>query len=154
MVRCVMDLAMLTALRRGDIFKLERRHLTDDGILVTPSKTEKSSGKKLLFEWTPALRSVVKQALSIKPQVRQSIVCNRKGKPYTKNGFDSVWQRLMKKATSGEKAIIRFEFRDLRRKSATDEPDEVAAQHRLGHATPEITAKVYRVKPKRVKPLR
>jgi len=154
MVRCVMDLAMLTALRRGDIFKLERKHITDDGLYIKPGKTQNTTGVELLFEWTPALREVVRQALTIKPQVRQHIVCNRKGKMYTKNGFDSVWQRLMDKATAGEGAIDRFQFRDLRRKSASDETDEKAAQMRLGHASPEITAKVYRVKPKRVKPLR
>lgn len=153
MVRCVMDLAMLTALRRGDIFKLERRHITDDGLCMKPGKTEKTTGVELIFEWTPTLRSVIKQAVSIKPQVRQHLVCNRKGKMYTKNGFDSVWKRLMDKATTGEGAIERFQFLDLRRKSASDEVDEKVAQMRLGHASPEITARVYRVKPKRVKPL-
>jgi len=154
MVRCVMDLAMLTALRRGDIFKLERKHITDDGLYIQPGKTQNSTGVELLFEWTPALREVIQKALSIKPQVRQHIVCNRKGKMYTKNGFDSVWQRLMDKATQGEGAIERFQFRDLRRKSASDETDENIAQVRLGHASIAVTKRVYRVKPNRVKPLR
>lgn len=154
MVQCVMDLAMLTGLRRGDILRLERKHITDEGILIQPGKTARSTGKSILFEWSPALRSVVQKSLALEPQVRQHIVCNRKGKAFTKNGFDSVWQRLMAKATKGDNAIEHFQFRDLRRKSATDEPDEKTAQERLGHSSPEITAKVYRVRPKRVKPLR
>lgn len=154
MVRCVMDLAMLTALRRGDIFRIERRHINDDGLYVKPGKTQNTTGVELLFEWTPALRDVVGQALSLKPQVRQWVVCNRKGKMYTKNGFDSVWRRLMDKATAGEAAIDRFQFRDLRRKSASDEADENIAQARLGHASIAVTKRVYRVKPNRVKPLR
>jgi integrase len=153
MVQCVMDLAMLTGLRRGDIFKIERKHLTNEGILIRPGKTEKTTGKCLLFEWSSSLRSVTSTALTIRPQVRQHVVCNRKGKEYTKNGFDSVWQRLMAKATSGENAIRGFQFRDLRRKSATDEIDEKTAQTRLGHSSPAITRRVYRVKPDRVKPL-
>lgn len=153
MIQCVMDLAMLTALRRGDILKLQRKHMTDEGICIRPGKTARTTGKAILFEWSPSLRTVVQRALAIKPQMRQYVVCNRKGKAFTKNGFDSVWQRLMAKATSGENAIEHFQFRDLRRKSATDEADEKAAQERLGHSSPEITAKVYRVRPKRVKPL-
>jgi len=78
MVRCVMDLAMLTALRRGDIFRIERCHITNDGLYVKPGKTQSTTGVELLFEWTPALRNVVGQALSLKPQVRQWVVCNRK----------------------------------------------------------------------------
>lgn len=107
-----------------------------------------------MFEWSPSLRSVVQKALSLKPQVRQHIVCNRKGKAYTKNGFDSVWQRLMAKATGGEDAIEQFQFRDLRRKSATDEGDARTAQVRLGHSSSRVTKQVYRVKPDRVRPLK
>lgn len=153
MVQCVMDLAMLTGLRRGDIFELQRRHLSEEGILVTPSKTSGSSRKTLLFEWSPTLRTVVQKALNIKPQVRQSIVCNRNGLPFTKNGFDSIWQRLMVKASTGEGSIERFQFRDLRRKSASDETDPIAAKTRLGHSSSRTTNSVYRVLPDRVKPL-
>lgn len=154
MVQCVMDLALLTGLRRGDVLALTRDCLTDDGILYQPSKTEDSSGVTLLFEWTDELRAVINRALSLSPQVRRHIVCNRKGKQYTKNGFDSVWNRLMAKATTGPDAIERFEFRDLRRKSATDEVDELVASQRLGHSSTEITNRVYRVAPRKVQPLR
>lgn len=154
MVQCVMDLAMLTGLRRGDIFKLERRHLTEEGILIRPGKTRKTTGKSLLFEWSPALKEVTSKALTIRPQVRQHIVCNRKGKPFTKNGFDSLWQRLMSKATNGDEGIDHFQFRDLRRKSASDTVNLDVAQRRLGHASSAITERVYRVKPNKVKPLR
>ncbi len=152
MVRCVLDLALLTGLRRGDIFRLERSHQSDAGIEIRTSKT----GAALLFEWTPALRKVVKDALKLPPQVRAFIVCNRKGAPYTKNGFDAVWSRLMAKATDPKRDghIERFQFRDLRRKSASDEVDEIVAQQRLGHASVAITNRVYRVKPKKVRPLR
>lgn len=157
MVQCVMDLALLTGLRRGDVLSLTRDCLTDDGLLYRPSKTEDSSGVTLLFEWTDELRAVVDRALSLPPQIRrglQWIVCNRKGQQFSKNGFDSVWARLMAKATGGQGAIERFEFRDLRRKSATDEVDELVASQRLGHTSTEITNRVYRVSPRKVQPLR
>ncbi len=152
MVQCVMDLAMLTGLRRNDIFRLTRASITDEGLLIRPTKTKKTSGKTLLFEWTPVLRQVVTRALKLKPQFRQNIVCNRKGKQYTKNGFDSVWQRLMDKAVGD--GMERFQFRDLRRKSASDEVDEAIAQRRLGHTSSRVTKQVYRVRPPdRVRPL-
>jgi integrase len=47
----------------------------------------------------------------------------------------------------------RFQFRDFRAKSASDDAAE-AASKRLGHASPEITAKVYRRKAEKVEPLR
>jgi integrase len=147
MIRCVMDIALLTALRRGDILALTRANKTDNGLLVRTGKT----GAEILFEWTPALCKVVDDALRLPPQVRQPIVCNRKGEAFTKNGFDSVWQRLMDKATE---SIERFQFRDLRRKSASDEADELVAQARLGHTSVAITNRVYRVKPRQVKPLK
>lgn len=152
MIQCVMDLALLTGLRRGDVLRLQRKHITDAGIEIRTGKT----GAALLFESTPALKKVVDDALALPPQVRQFVVCNRKGKAYTKNGFDSVWQRLMKKATdpAREQHVKRFEFRDLRRKSASDEADELVASQRLGHTSVGITNRVYRVKAKKVRPLR
>lgn len=152
MVRCVLDLALLTGLRRGDIFRLERSGMSDAGIEIRTSKT----GAPILFEWTPALTKVVDDALSIGPQIRRFVVCNRKGEQYSKNGFDAVWSRLMAKATDPERSgsIERFQFRDLRRKSASDEVDELVAQRRLGHASVSITNRVYRVKPNKVRPLR
>lgn len=156
MVQAVMKIAVLTGLRRGDIFSLKKTDCSTEGLLVKPSKTKDSTGVQLLFELTDELVEAVDGAIALPPRSREFIVGNRKGEAFTKNGFDSVWQRLMRRATDpeSESSIERFEFRDLRRKSASDEPDEQAAQQRLGHASVEITNRVYRVLPKRVKPLR
>lgn len=147
MIACAMDLALLTGLRRGDILRLERRHLADQGIEIRTSKT----GAGLIFEWSPALRQVVKDALAIPPQFRQWIICNRDGKQFGGAGFSSAWDRLMRKAA---KDIEPFQFRDLRAKNASDEPELAVAQVRLGHTSPTITDRVYRRKAKNVKPLR
>ena len=156
MVQAVMDLAVLTGLRRGDIFELKKSDYTDDGLYAAPSKTEGTMRIQLLFELTDELVSVLDQAIALPPQNREHIVVNRKGNKFTRNGFDSGWQRLMAKATDpkSDSSIDRFQFRDLRRKSATDEDDESVAQKRLGHASIEITNRIYRVKLRKVKPLR
>jgi integrase len=75
MVQCAMDLAVLTGLRPGDLLGLTRANLTDDGIEIATSKT----GKRLLIEWSEALRIAVKRALAHVPQVRQPIICKQAG---------------------------------------------------------------------------
>jgi hypothetical protein len=52
-----------------------------------------------------------------------------------------------------KKAIERFQFKDLRAKSSSDD-DLQSATARLGHADTAITKKHYRRLPERVKPLR
>ncbi len=149
MMQVAMGLALLTGLRRGDLLSLTRDHLIDDGILIKTSKT----GKPLLIEWSDELRGVIDRAKRIKPQVRRTIICNKQGKAYTGHGFSAMWQRLIRNAV--EKKVIqeRFRFHDLRAKSASDDSLEAATQ-RLGHMDAKLTERVYRRKPRRVKPLR
>ena len=124
-MQVAMDLAVLTGLRRGDILSLTRDHLTDEGILIQTSKT----GKALLLEWSDELRAVVDRAKRLPPQVRKPIIATRMGKPYTGQGFAAIWQRLMAKAV--RHGIERYQFRDLRAKSASDDTLEAAT---LRHA--------------------
>jgi integrase len=108
MVQCAMDLAVLTGLRPGDLLRLTRANLTDDGIDVATSKR-----------------------------------------------FNTIFYRAMSKLVKDEKSGLteRFQFRDLRAKSASDDTAE-AASKRLGHADSKITERVYRRKAERAKPLR
>jgi integrase len=151
MAQCAMELAVLTGLRPGDLLGLTRANLTDDGIDVATSKT----GKHLLIEWSEALRGAVKRALAQPPQVRQPIICNKQGKAYTVDGFNTIFYRVMTAAVKDENSGLkeRFQFRDLRAKSASDDTPE-AASKRLGHADPRITERVYRRRAERAKPLR
>ncbi len=156
MIQCVLDLAVLTGLRRADIFGLNKSDYSADGLYCEPGKNQHNTRVRLLFEPTEELVRVLENAVRLGPRTRITIVGNRMGKAYTKNGFDSVWSNLMDKATDITKSnhIDRFQFRDLRRKNASDEIDEFLAQKRLGHASVEITNRVYRVKPRLVRPLR
>ena len=153
-VQILMDLAVLTGLRRSDLLRLTRANLTDDGILVTPGKTEGTTNKTLLILWSDELRSVVDRAKKLKPQVRQPLVCTRQGKAYTGDGLNSMWQRLIKKAHADDAISSRFQFRDLRAKSATDDDVLADASDRLGHSSQALTKRVYIRKPTRVRPLR
>jgi integrase len=152
-MQVTMDLALLTGLRRGDLIGLTRDNLTEEGILVRPSKTENSSGKSLLIEWSDDLREVVARAKSIKPQVRQPLICNLQGKAYTPHGFTGMWAKLMQRALEKTDLKEPFRFNDLRAKSASDDTLE-AASERLGHTNLRTTQDFYRRKPSRVRPLK
>ena len=144
MYRAMLDFAHLTGLRRGDILKLTRDEVTDEGIVCRTSKT----GAYLLIEWSDDLREVVRNAQQIKPRVRRYLFCNRKGEQIKASTFNSQWRRLKEKMGADH-----FEFRAIRPKSASEDTLE-AAQARLGHSSPEITDKIYRRLPRKVRPLR
>jgi integrase len=166
MMQCAMDLATMTGQREGDLLKLTRSQLTDDGIAFTIGKSKRrhprhgkvvETAKRIIVEWSPELRAVVDRLKKLGPQIRPTLLCNLEGKPFTSDGFRSNWHRLMTKATTpgdkDEPAAMseRFTFHDLRAKSASD--DELdAATERLAHDDPRTTQKVYRRKPRRARP--
>ena len=55
LIATVMDFAYITALRKGDILNLRLDKITDEGILITQSKT----GAKQLYVWTNGFAKVV-----------------------------------------------------------------------------------------------
>lgn len=148
MIGYAMDLAYIAGMDEGTIRKLERRNLTDEGIEFERGKT----GKLQLIEWNDELRAVIASLLRLRPQVRRALICNRKGQPYSANGFQSQWQRLMRNC---KKAGLtdHFHFHDLRAKSASDSDDDQSAADRLGHSDVKLTQRVYRRLPRRAKAL-
>lgn len=127
-----------------------------------PSKTKKATGKRIIIEWNEdgQLRGLIDEILRIKPRRIGTtyLFTTREGKCYVVNrgkcnAFDSLWQRFMKKVLTETKVSERFQERDLRATVASDSDTLVEASERLGHASTEITQRVYRRKPSRVKPL-
>lgn len=148
MIGYAMDLALVAGMDEGTIRLLERRNITDEGLLFKRSKTSQEQ----LIEWNDELRTVIAAILRQKPQLRHALICNRQGKPYSANGFQSQWQRLMRKAKK-DGLTEHFHFHDLRAKSASDSDDDQSAADRLGHADVKLTKRVYRRLPKRGKAL-
>lgn len=144
-----MDLAYIGGMDEGTIRKLERKNLKEDGIEFERGKT----GVFQLIEWNEELRMIVAAILRERPQLRRALICNRKGQPYSANGFQSQWQRLMRRA---KKAGLKdpLHFHDLRTKSASDETDDQTAADRLGHGDVELTRRVYRTRPRRAPALK
>lgn len=148
MIGYAMDLALIAGMDEATIRMLERRHLKDDGIeFERPKKGDQESAFQLI-EWNDELDLTVKAILRERPQLRRVLICNRKGQPYSPDGFQSQWQRTIRKAVkAGLKD--RFHFHDLRAKSASDDATDQGAADRLGHASVETTKRIYRRLPRR-----
>jgi hypothetical protein len=65
-----------------------------------------------------------------------------RGKPYTRDGFQTQWQRVMTKAFPEN--ADRFTFHDIRAKSLSDAPTLEEARKRAQHSDARITQHVYR----------
>lgn len=145
-LRIMMDLALLTGQREGDLMALRWTEVAKDGIHFHQGKT----GKRLVVEWSKDLRMVIARARQIEPR-GDTVIATTEGKQYTTHAFQSLWQRTRARALEdGLKEP--FPFNDLRAKSASDDA-LLAASERLGHADAKITQRVYRRAPSKVKPL-
>jgi len=160
MAQAYMRIRLLTALRRTDLLKMNVSQLREDGIYAQPSKTKKSTGKKIIIGWSPELREAIDMALAARPlDVGPLLFCNRYGEPYIKDdgnakGWDSIWQRYIKRVLKETNLKESFADRDLRAKCASDLETLEHARQLLAHADGRITKRVYRRKPERVRPLR
>jgi integrase len=150
MHQIAMDIALLTGLRRGDILRLNRASVTEDGLIVPTSKTS----KPLMFKWSFELKATIDRALAVQPRVRRHIICNKQGRQYTPDGFSTIWRRAMKKAMVEGDLGEPFRFNDIRAKSASDDENADRASLRLGHTSRQTTERYYLRKAKEVDPLR
>jgi len=160
-IQAYFRLKLLTGLRQGDLLRLTESMLTEDGILVTPRKTQTSSGKQTIYEWSEELRAAVALAKEARPvDISPYLFCNKWGECYMdeKNGraygWSSMWQRFMDRVLTETKVKERFTEHDLRAKAASDAGSIEHARALLSHVNSNITQRVYRRKPEKVKPLR
>lgn len=147
-VQIVMDLAYITGQRRADLLSLQRHQITADGLLIQQSKT----GKRLLLEWTPDLRSIINAAQQELPAPGvQSvyIICDQRGQKRRDAAFTTAWTRLMDKAMKEGILAEKFQFRDIRAKAGSDSDGK-----HLGHQSPATLQRHYKRLPERVKPTR
>jgi integrase len=161
MLQCAMDLATLTGQREGDLLRLSRSQLTQEGIVFRIGKSKRrhprhgkivETAKTVIVEWSPELRAVIERLKKLGPNLRVTLICSLEGRPYSESGFRANWHRLMQKALTERVIAESFTFHDLRAKSASDEADPRAATERLAHDDPRTTRKVYLRKPRRARP--
>jgi integrase len=160
-VQSYIRIKLLSGIRRGDLLRLTMSDLQEDGIHLTPNKTKKSTGKRVIIAWSDELREAVAMAKAARPvQIGPFLFCNRNGEGYLNEetgragGWESLWRGFMERVLKETKVTERFTEHDLRAKCASDAETLAHAQQLMTHADSKITNRVYRRKPEMVKPLR
>jgi len=142
-------LKLMTGLRLGDMLRLDRRMIGDEGLTVTPGKTASRTGKTQLFLFvdddgkSTGLRELLDEILSLPRRVTAlALFATREGQHYTTDGWQSIWQRYMRAyvAAGGE----RFREHDIRA-TAGERQERIAgresARMLLGHDLESTTAR-------------
>lgn len=148
MARVFVELCYLTAQRPTDVRRLQWSQVRIEAIAFKPSKTEGSSGAKVLVHRTPAINAILERARTfVRPATKEEkrsgkhraamksmfVVHALDGGPYTMSGIRSAWQRACRRA-----AVKNATIKDLRAKALTDarrlgyglEQLQIAAAHR------------------------
>lgn len=139
-VQLMMELALLTGQRQGDLLAMEWAHLRDMLMLFTQSKT----GKRLAVQITPAVEAVLDKCWQLPGGGKDGgpyVITRKCGGRYTSEGFRALWQRTQNAYVKA--GNLRFSFHDLRAKSASDSESIDAAYQRLGHTSMTMTRRVY-----------
>lgn len=144
----------LTGMRQSDALRVRLADMDDEGIHYTSGKT----GKRLVVLWSDELRAVVDDAKRLWRRFGREYLFESKPRgrlhkrapgPYTPSGLRALWRAARAKA-----GLRDVRLHDLRGKAGSDMETQQDAQRLLGHADGKITAKHYRRKPDRVKPVR
>ncbi|MGT2453740.1 site-specific integrase [Cupriavidus basilensis] len=101
---CAAMFTYLTGFRAAEVRPFHLSGLSDDGVRVIGAKRKKGEAVVVkVRDWSPRLRAVVERAKQTvadtapKKAVVKSLYLfpNRKGQPYSKSGWGSVWQDAM-----------------------------------------------------------
>lgn len=140
--------AAITGRRRAEFLRLRKDDLTEEGVKLTFAKERSDAATKTgLIGWTPTLRQVIADAKAIrypskKPRPSSIYVfANRAGRPYTEQGFKSMWSKIMADWLAADRDRERFTFHDLRAYYVT----EMVGRNKNPetHANPATTRRVY-----------
>jgi integrase len=161
-IQAYIKLKLLTGMSRGDLLRLEpSRQFKEDGIHVQRHKTANSSGKRTIYQWTPALIAAKDQALGARPvDISPYLFCTRRGESYMNEetgsppGWKSMWQRFFARVIKETKVSEHFTEHDLRAKVGSDAESLQHAMELLAHADSRTTERIYRRKAVLVRPMK
>lgn len=137
-LQCIMDLLYLTGQRVNDVLKLKRSDLTEDGIYFQQQKT----GKKILVQWSPELRTAVDRAKGLNEIPAITLFQGRGRKAPDYRSVKLQWDNAC--ASAG---VQDAQLRDLRAMSLTEADDEGKDPTALaGHHSPAMTKRYLRRK--------
>jgi integrase len=136
-LRIIIDLAIRTGQRIGDVLRIHRGDLTDDGIRFKQQKT----GAKVVVPWTAELREVVDRAKGMHQNIKSlTLLHNRRGKVPDYSTVKLQWDKA-RKAANVEDAHLH----DLRAMAATwAKRQGLDAKSLLGHTNAAQTERYLR----------
>lgn len=128
MLAALIDLAYLTGQRVGDLLDLRWHklaamkdgevvapYIAKDGLHFKPSKTENTTGAKVLIRWSPRLREAIERVKALKRGNPAYVLTNQEGQQLLYSTFATAWWRACDRA-----GIKGLHFHDLRAKAITD----------------------------------
>jgi len=137
-IQVAMELARITGMRQGDILKLRWADVSNEGLFNQANKNK----RKIVFQMNRSLKATLDQAkLILKGSISHYVIPSRKGGRYTSSGFQSVWQRMMRKIAP--QLSERFTYHDIRAMAASERRSDKSAAELLGN-TEAATRKHYR----------
>lgn len=152
--RLVVALALRTAwlcVRRSvEVRGLMREAIREDGILWKDGKDD--SKPAILIEWSPELRATVQEALQVKRSKvagTMFVFGNLRGQRYTKGGWKSMLDDLMRECETAAKerklAFRKFSLQDCRPMGVSDklEKGHADVQDATLHTDGKMVARVY-----------
>lgn len=112
-LQVVMDICYLTGQRIGDVLKIQRKDLREDGIFFEQEKT----GKRLVVAWTPELRDAVARAGRTKNTTPSAIyvLSGRAGTPRSRH---NVWHSF--KIAAKAAGVADVTLHDMRAMAGTE----------------------------------
>lgn len=139
----MMEFAYLLRARRSEVERLRRQDVDGDVL-----KWERGKGSRP--EWTeitPRLLATINAGKKLDDDIASPWLVHNRGRPITKNAFDSAWQRIMKQAVA-DRGVRRFTFHAIKAKGVSDH-----AAHHSGHRS-ERMRDHYSRKPDEIKATR
>jgi len=134
-IQILMELALSTGQRQGDLLAMEWASVRQDGIYFEQAKT----GKRLIILHTVLQVRAIRKAWA--RGQGQYVLTNSRGHKLSPSAVHSVWGRYMRQHEP------RFTFHDIRAKSASDH----ATGEHLGHNSQQMLQRVYKRVPKAVR---
>jgi integrase len=95
--------------------------------------------------------AALSSAFAVAAREGRTEIHNGSGQPYTQSGFQSLWQRTVKKS-----GVADVHFHDLRARAVTDNEckQRGSGSDMAGHVDPKTTRKIYRRGAVKVSPVR
>lgn len=149
LAQCV-QAAYLTVSRPTEMRELHRQSIKPDGIEIPIGKRKAGEQQRVkLALWSPELKAVIDEALSLQRTSGVHVFGNTAGQVYTRSGRNTNWSRLMGYCKTEAKTrgvpFERFALRDMRPAAVTDRQEE--GDDRIidatGHADERMVCKTY-----------